>query len=174
MLWVKCCGDSVVWCDFYYIHLFCLSYFSWHSTLCKHINHPYSSCLALTIVLVPSLSPPFPVCRLIGLYINISQCHFCGLQLVLWLQLHSHKNEHWQVWLATASGTVNLWFPLCLFFLFCFVFLSFSLLSWVFPSLLILLSSSVICLSTTSCLVSNCFHHIAFNLITTHKLPEAT
>lgn len=26
-------------------------------------------------------------------------CHFCGLQLVVWFQLHSHKNEHRQVWL---------------------------------------------------------------------------
>lgn len=26
-------------------------------------------------------------------------CHFCGLQLVVWFQLHSHKNEHRQLWL---------------------------------------------------------------------------
>lgn len=61
-----------------------------------------------------SLSPP--LCRLIGLCFAISQCHFCGLQLVLWLQLHSHKNEHWQVWLAAAGGTGFLLFPLS----FCF------------------------------------------------------
>lgn len=68
-----------------------------------HISHPVHHLSSL------SLSPCLPVCRLTGLYFNISQCHFCGLQLVLWLQLHSHKNEHWQVWLATARGTVNLW-----------------------------------------------------------------
>lgn len=53
--------------------------------------------------ITPVPCPSFPVRRLIGLYFNISQCHFCGLQLVLWLQLHSHKNEHWQVWLAAAG-----------------------------------------------------------------------
>ena len=63
-------------------------------------------CLSVSL----SLSPRSRL-QVISLCFAISQCHFCGLQLVLWLQLHSHKNEHWQVWLAAAGGTVNLSLP---------------------------------------------------------------
>lgn len=30
---------------------------------------------------------------------HVCLCHSCGLQLVVWVQLHSHKNDHGLMWL---------------------------------------------------------------------------
>jgi len=102
-----------IWLPSSHPSLLLVSYLLVHETLSNQLWH-LQLMPSPSIILAPS--PSLPVCRLIGLYFNISQCHFCGLQLVLWLQLHSHKNEHWQVWLAAARGTVKLLLPLHLFY----------------------------------------------------------
>lgn len=79
-----------------------------HPSFCSVPSPSFLFLSDLPPLLRLSLSPSLQVDRFA---FAISQCHFCGLQLVLWLQLHSHKNEHWQVWLAAAGGTVNLWLP---------------------------------------------------------------
>ncbi|XP_057157499.1 uncharacterized protein LOC130541300 [Pan paniscus] len=92
------------------------------------LHFSLSALLFLSLCPLPCFSPPpSPVCQFLSAALSVSpspsrcpsflslsfplpsslflslphscQCHFCDLQLVFSLQLHSHKSDHWQVWL---------------------------------------------------------------------------
>lgn len=76
------------------------------SLLCPSVSVSSSTCHCLPLSVLPSPLPP------LSLSLSLShscQCHFCDLQLVFSLQLHSHKSDHWQVWPLHEQDRQDMW-----------------------------------------------------------------